>query len=62
MVRGMRSAVEYLERAAEFDRLAKSSNDPDLQTQLAAVAESFRLIARERQRLIKAGLIEPETP
>jgi hypothetical protein len=36
--------------------------DPDLQTQLAAVAESFRLIARERQRLIKAGLIEPETP
>jgi hypothetical protein len=58
----MRTAAEYLEKAAQFDGLAKTCCDPELQRQLAEVAESFRLIARERQRLIKAGPIEPESP
>jgi hypothetical protein len=57
----MRSVLEYLEKAGEFDELAKSCGDPKLHKQLAEIAESFRLIARERQRLIKAGLIEPES-
>jgi hypothetical protein len=58
----MRTAVEYLGKAGEFDELAKSCGDPELHKQLAEIEASLRLIARERQRLIKAGLIEPESP
>jgi hypothetical protein len=58
----MRRVAEYLEKAAEFDELARSTNDPALQKQYAEVADSFRLMASVRLRLIEMGAIKPEQP
>lgn len=57
----MRSVVEYMARAAEFDELARSSSEPALKRRYADIAECYRLLARERQRLIETGSIEPES-
>ena len=58
----MRSVTEYLARAAEFDELARSTGEPSLKKRYADIAECYRLLAEDRQRLIAAGTIEPETP
>jgi hypothetical protein len=57
----MRSVAEYLARAAAFDEFARSTNEPSLQKRYRDIAECYRLLAEERQRLIAAGAIEPET-
>ena len=57
----MRSVAEYLARATEFDELARSSSEPALKKRYADIAECYRLLARERQRLIEIGSIEPES-
>jgi hypothetical protein len=54
----MRSVDEYLERAVEFDKLASEASDPTLKKRYADVAECYRLLADERQRLIAAGAIK----
>jgi len=56
----MRSVAEYLSRAAAFDDLARSTSEPSLQKRYSDVAECYRLLAEERQRLITEGTIEPE--
>ena len=56
----MRSVAEYLARAAAFDDLARSTSEPSLQKRYSDVAECYRLLAEERQRLITEGTIEPE--
>jgi len=56
----MRSVAEYLAKAAEFDALARSSSEPSLRKRYADMAECYRLLAAERQRLIEAGIIVPE--
>ena len=58
----MRSVAEYLERAAEFEQLARAASEPTLRKRYADVAECYRLLASERQRLIATGAIEPELP
>jgi hypothetical protein len=58
----MRSVAKYLARAAEFDELARSTGEPRLKKRYADIAECYRLLAEDRQRLITAGVIEPETP
>ena len=56
----MRSVAEYLARAATFDELAKSTSEPSLQKRYADLAECYRLLANERQRLVAEGTIKPE--
>ena len=57
----MRSVAEYLAKAAEFDELARSTSEPSLQKRYADLAECYRLLADERQRLITTGAIASET-
>ena len=56
----MRSVAEYLARAAAFDDLARLTSEPSLQKRYSDVAECYRLLAKERQRLITEGTIESE--
>jgi hypothetical protein len=58
----MRSAREYYERAIEFEELAKRADNPDLKKRYGDVADCYRLLAKERQRLIAEGVIKPELP
>ena len=58
----MRTVAEYLARAAEFDELARAASIEALQKRYTDVAECYRLLARERQRLIKSGSIESDQP
>jgi hypothetical protein len=58
----MRSVAEYLETAAEFDELARLTSEPTLRTRYAHVAECYRLLASELQRLIEKGTLKPEQP
>jgi hypothetical protein len=55
----MRSVAEYLEKAAEFDELARSTSEP-VKKRYADVAESYRLLAIVQQRLIETGALKPE--
>ena len=56
----MRSVREYLERAIEFDRLEADATEPALKKRYADIAECYRLLSRERQRLIEAGTLRSE--
>jgi hypothetical protein len=56
----MRTVAEYLAKAAEFDDLAKSAPQPALKKRFADLAEAYRLLAKERQRLVAEGSIESD--
>ena len=56
----MRRVAEYLEKTAEFDELARLTSEPTLRTGYAHVAECYRLLASELQRLIETGALKPE--
>ena len=58
----MRSVAEYLARAAEFDDLARSVSEQALQKRYTDIAECYRLLARERQRLIESGAMKSDAP
>ena len=58
----MRSVAAYLEKAAEFDELARSTSEPALEKRYADVAESYRLLAIVRRRLIETGDLKPDQP
>ena len=58
----MRSVAEYLETAAEFDELARLTSEPALKTRYAHVAECYRLLVSELQRLNETGALKPEQP
>jgi hypothetical protein len=53
----MRSLAEYLENAAEFDELARSTSEPALKKRYTDVAESYRLLAIVRQRLTETAAL-----
>jgi hypothetical protein len=53
----MRSLAEYLENAAEFDELARSTSKPALKKRYTDVAESYRLLAIVRQRLTETAAL-----
>ena len=47
----MLSAVEYLEKAAEYDQLAKQTKDPSNKAKYANLAECYRYLARMREKI-----------
>ena len=59
--RPLRSVAEYLARAAEFEDMANATHIPALQKRYSDIAECYRLLAHERQRLIDEGTIESES-
>jgi len=58
----MRNVSEYVAKAAEFDELAKGAPTPDLRRRFADMAECYRLLARERKRMVADGIVplQPE--
>jgi hypothetical protein len=58
----MRSVGEYLRRAAEFDELARSTSEETLKKRYSDIADCYRLLAEDRERLIATGAIEPDRP
>jgi len=48
----MRSVAQYLEKAAEFDRLTREVNEPVLKKRYADIAECYRLLASDLKRLV----------
>jgi hypothetical protein len=58
----MRSVAEYLAKAAEFDELARSTSEQALRKRYSDIAECYRLLASERQRLIESGEIKSDVP
>ena len=57
----MRSVTEYLEKAAEFDELARSTSEPALKERYADVAKSYRIWRWCRNGWID-GSVKPEQP
>jgi hypothetical protein len=58
----MRSVAEYLRRTAEFDELAKSSSEDTLRKRYSDIADCYRLLAEDRERLIATGVIQSDGP
>ena len=57
----MMSVKKYLAKAAEFEALAIAGGGaPTLQKRYMDLAQSYRLIAEERKRLIAKGTIESD--
>jgi hypothetical protein len=56
----VRSVADYLARAAEFDELADSASEPTLKERYTDIAECYRLLARDRQRLVETGVIKSD--
>ena len=51
----MRTVAEYLDKAVEFEALAATSPEQSLRKRFADIAACYRLLARERERLIATG-------
>jgi len=51
----MRTNAEYLDRGAEFHRLARNTSEPTLKKRYAELADSYYLLVADRQRLITEG-------
>jgi hypothetical protein len=51
----MRTVAEYRAKAAEFAALAEETVTPALKKRYADMAECYRLLADERERLVKDG-------
>jgi hypothetical protein len=56
----MRNITDYLEKAAEFERLANQANTEAARKRYADVAACYRLLAAERQQMISEGMIRAE--
>jgi hypothetical protein len=57
----MRSVKEYLEKAAEFEAMAAVAENETLMARYADIAACYRLLARDRQRLVETGVISTQT-
>ena len=59
----MRTVAEYMAKAAEFDALAARVENPvPLRNRYADLAECYRLLAKERERMLALGAVEPDDP
>ena len=58
----MRSVAEYLEKAAEFEALAGTTEVEGLRKRYADIAACYRLLAKDREWLIGTGAIQSEPP
>jgi hypothetical protein len=56
----LRGIAKYLKKAAEFEQLARATQDPILQARFSNIAGSYRLLAREREWLIEIEAVENE--
>ncbi|MEA2874414.1 MAG: hypothetical protein QOH67_4404 [Hyphomicrobiales bacterium] len=56
----MRTVVEYLDKATEFDGLARAAKQQGLKKRYADLAECYRLLAKEREQLVTDGAIPME--
>jgi hypothetical protein len=57
----MRTVTEYIAKAVEFDGLARAASEPILKKRYADLAESYRLLAKERERLVACGALPSDT-
>ena len=53
----MRTTNEYLAKAVEFEDLAARTKQAGLKKRYGDLAECYRLLAAERQRLIAQGTV-----
>jgi hypothetical protein len=53
----MRTVADYIIKAVEFDDLARTANQPGLKKRYTDLAECYRLLANERERLVAEGAI-----
>jgi hypothetical protein len=51
----MRTVAEYMAKAVEFDELANAADNLRLKKRYADLADCYRLLAKERVRLIFDG-------
>jgi len=58
----MRTVGEYLDKASEFEAMAKGEQVPSLKKRYADLAECYRMLAAERQRLIADSTIQSDPP
>ena len=58
----MRSVTEYLQRAAEFEALAATTDADEVRKRYLDIAAGYRLLAKEREWLIETGATEGEPP
>ena len=58
----MRRIAEYLDKAAEFDALARDESHSNLKKCYSQLAEGYRKLAAERQGMISDLIIQPEPP
>ena len=56
----MRSVTEYLLKALELDGLAAAAPEEAFRKRYADLAECYRRLAAERERLIGEGTIRPD--
>lgn len=56
----MRTVEQYLDKAAEFDAFVATSSDKCMQKRFADIAACYRLLARDRERLVATGAIPRE--
>ena len=55
----MRTVAEYLEKAVEFEAFAATSSEC-MRKRFADIAACYRLLARDRERLVATGAIPHE--
>jgi len=53
----MRTVEQDLEKAVEFEAFAATSSNEAMQKRFSDIAACYRLLARERERLIETGAI-----
>jgi hypothetical protein len=56
----MRTVAEYLAKAVEFDDMVNRAVDVSLKKRYGDLAECYRLLAHERERLIEQGAISSD--
>jgi hypothetical protein len=58
----MRTVAEYLAKASEFADLAESEKHAGLKKRYADLADCYRMLAAERQRMIADSTIQSDPP
>ena len=58
----MRSVADYLQRAAEFEALAATTDIEVLRKRYRDIAACYRLLAKEREWLIGTGAVQGDPP
>jgi hypothetical protein len=56
----VRTVAEYRAKAAEFEALAEETITPALKKRYADMANCYRLLADERERMVKDGRLQSD--